>query len=276
MRRAAALSASLALGAGTAAAQVPILARGKTVDVLYDTRDTGHPTEAYVARLFVPAKARGTPTTPQPLLVFLHGVNASHVRFHWAGGKPDKPDIRIVVSELIERGVLPPMLVAAPSTVVSSETPVALWPGFDLDRLVERTIHGLRGAATVDLERIVVVAHSGAGCNPSGGLASAMATTTLPVRAFLSVDTCMAEADARAFAAAPPSAGLFVSYQTYTWDRPVARFSEVFAEVTRGSSAPRAVDELRPKDAPGAHDALVAMSLERWVPAALSASSPRR
>lgn len=263
----AALAASLPR---PAAAQVPILARGKTIDVVYDARDTGHPTEAYVARLFVPGKARGAPTVPRPLLVFLHGVNAAHVRFHWAGGKPDKPDIRIVVSELMERGALPPLVVAAPSSVVSSETPVALWPGFDLDRLVERAIVGLRGHASVDLSRVVVVGHSGAGCNPHGGLASAMATTTLDVRAFLSVDTCMTEDDARAFEAAPAGAALFVSYQTHTWDRPFARFSEVFDEVTRGRGGARAVDDLTPKEVAGAHAALVALSLERWVPGALA------
>lgn len=260
------VAASLALFGREASAQVPILGRGKTIDVVYDTRDTGHPTEAYTARYFLPKEARDKPTTPQPLLVFLHGVNVHHVKFHWAGGKPDKPDIRIVVAELVERGVIPPMIVAAPSTVVSCETPTVLWPGFDLDRLVERTIVSLRGHARIDLDRIIVVGHSGAGCNQTGGLASAMATTTLPIRAFLSVDTCMTELDARTFHEAPRGADLFVSYQTYTWDRPFSAFSEAFTAATEGRTSKREIEELKPREVPGAHNALVGLSLERWLP----------
>lgn len=267
--RAVCVAAAVTLSAADASAQIPILGRGKTIDVAYDTRDTGHPTEAYVARLFLARDARNKPTTPQPLLVFLHGVNGEHVKFHFAGGKPDKADIRIIVAELIEKGVIPPVILAAPSTVVSSETPVALWPGFDLDRLVERVIVSLRGQARVDLDRIVVVGHSGAGCNQKGGLASAMATTTLPIRAFLSVDTCMTEADAKTFGNAPPGTDLFVSYQTYTWDRPFAAFTDVFNEATRGRTSTRQVEELKPKDVPGAHDALVGLSLEKWLPGLL-------
>jgi len=236
MKRAGALlGLAFACAAVDAGAQIPAIGRGRTIDFVYDGSDVRHPTEAYVARLFLPGEVKKTPDVPRPLLVFLHGVNPDHVRFRFTGGKPDEPDLRLIVAELIEAGTIPPVIVAAPSSVVSSELPTTLWPDFDLDRFVERTARTLRGKATIDLDAVVVVGHSGAGCNPKGGLASALAGTSLPVRAALSIDTCMTVADARALGDAPPLSTAALAERI----RAAALDHAPTAQVPRTSAVPR-------------------------------------
>lgn len=269
MKRAGALL-GLALACATvdARAQIPAIGRGKTIDFVYDGSDVRHPTEAYVARLFLPGEVKKTPDVPRPLLVFLHGVNPDHVRFRFTGGKPDEPDLRLIVAEMVEAGTIPPVIVAAPSSVVSSELPTTLWPDFDLDRFVERTARTLRGKATIDLDAVIVVGHSGAGCNPKGGLASALAGTSLPVRAALSIDTCMTVADARALGDAPARTPIIVTWQPYTWGRPFDEFGAALREVA-GERA-LVLDELKPAATRNVHNALVEISLAKHLPGLLA------
>jgi pimeloyl-ACP methyl ester carboxylesterase len=259
-----------------AAAQLPLLAQGKTIDFVYDARDTRHFEEAYTARLFLPREARAAagpreaPLRPLPLVVFLHGVNPAHTRFRLVGGKPDEPDVRLVIGGMVRDGIIPPVILAAPTTVVSADIPVGLWPGFDLDRFVERTARALRGQAAIDLERVVVVGHSGGGCNTTGGLYTSLAGTSLRLRAVVAIDVCMAAQEARLLARAPASTDVLVTYQPLTWKRPFDEYRAAFAEAPTPPGALRLIEELSPPSGVHAHDAMVELTLRKHLAALLA------
>lgn len=266
-RRALALLAFFA--ASPASAQIPELARGRTIDVIDDEHDTRHFDEASTARLFVPREALGAREVARPLVVFLHGVNPDHTRFRFVGGKPEEPDVRIVIARLVARGVVPPLVLGAPTTIVACEIPVALWPSFDLDRFVERSVRALRPVAAIDLERVVVVGHSGAGCNATGGLMSAVAGTSLRLRGVLSIDTCMAETDARIASVVAPETDLIVTWQPLTWTRPFDAFSALVRAASEGAPGRRLLEEFRPPSHANAHNAMVELTLEKHLAAVL-------
>jgi pimeloyl-ACP methyl ester carboxylesterase len=256
--------------AGRASAQIPELARGKTVDVINDASDTRHFDEAWVGRMFVPREALGGQGSPKPLVVFLHGVNTDHTRFRFVGGKPEEPDLRIIVARLVERGAIPPLVLGAPTTTVACDLPITLWPSFDLDRFVERAVRALRPHAAIDLERVVVVGHSGAGCNATGGLMSAVAGTSLHLRGVLSVDTCMAESDAQLAAITPPGTDLIVTWQPLTWPRPFDLYASIFRAASGAATGRRLLEEFRPPVHAHAHNAMVELTLEKHLTAILA------
>lgn len=267
----AALCVALSLLASPASAEPP---RGKTVDFTYDASDTRHHDEAYAGRLFVPREARDNPAAPLPLVVFLHGVNRSKDVHRFMGGKHREPDLRAVASDMIARGQAPPFVLAAPSTVLAATVPLGMWPEFDLDRFVERSARTLRGSVTLDLDRVVVVAHSGGGCNPHGGLAQALLGSSLPLRAVVAIDTCMQLAEAEALSRGPDGTDVVVTWQPFTWKRPFAEYRDVFARATPRPSVRFVLDELYPDNNGRAHNAMVELTLRKHLGPLLRPRSP--
>jgi hypothetical protein len=272
VKRATVFAVAVVLSATAAHAQIPLLAAGKTIDFIYDARDTRHDREAYEGRLFLPEKARRSPDEPLPFVVFLHGVNVDHTRFRFAGGKPDEPDIRLVVASLVASGTIPPVVLGAPGATVSCEVPFSTWPDFDLDRFVERSIRVLAGHARIDLDRVVLVGHSGAGCNPKGGLDAAVASTTLHLRGVFAVDTCLN--DGPALAAADPTTDVIVTWQPLTWKRPFEEFSAGF-RAGSPEGAVRVLDEMTPPHAAQAHNAMVELTLAKYLRGVLEKTAGR-
>lgn len=249
---------------------------GSSHDYAYDGRDVGPPARAWLGRAFVHARAAADPKKPLPLLVFLHGLNTDRIKYRWMGGG-NEGDVRRIVAELIESGAVPPLLVAAPSTIVpeAAFNAVTSWPGFDLDHFVERTAEALHGIATIDRDRVIVAGHSGAGCNATGGIATA--ARAKHVRAVLAIDTCMLPAVAVPLARAHPTTDVIVSWQRMTWaKRPIADFQKRFAS-ERAAAPPatalRVLEELRPKE-PMPHDAMVPLVLRTWLPKLLAPAAP--
>ncbi|EYF06813.1 hypothetical protein [Chondromyces apiculatus] len=222
-------------------------------------------------------KLAASASRPLPVLVFLHGINAELIRYRWMGGGQEG-DVRRIVSELMESGRIPPVLVAAPSAIVPAATAVARtsWPHFDLARFLDLTTARLGRMATLDRERILVAGHSGGGCNASGGVVSA-ALASPPVHAALVIDGCMEPDFASAIARAPATTHVIVSWQTQSWARrPFGAFERAFRreEVLR-PAAPgvlRELEHLRPTE-PMPHDAMVPLVLQRWLPALLSSDA---
>ena len=266
------LALAMTVAASRSDAQIPELGRGKTIAVIDDEHDTRHFDEASTGRLFVPHEALGARDVARPLVVFLHGVNPDHTRFRFVGGKPDEPDVRIIIARLVARGVVPPLVLGAPTTIVACEIPVAMWPSFDLDRFVDRTVRALRPVASIDLDRVVVVGHSGAGCNATGGLMSAVAGTSLHLRGVMSIDTCMAESDARLASLVAPDTDLVVTWQPLTWTRPFDAFSAIVRASSEGVPARRLLEEFRPPTHTHAHNAMVELTLEKHLAAVLGTS----
>jgi hypothetical protein len=247
---------------------------GKDVHFDYDGKDVGKPLRAWLGRAFVHRLVAATPDEPRAVVVFLHGTNAQLIKYRWMGGGPEG-DVRRIVAGLIEAGQIPPTIVAGPSSIDPSAIVNARtsWPGFDLERFVARLATELQGTATVDRSRVVVVAHSGGGCNPKGGLATAVSGSLVPLGA-MSIDTCMDPEVATVLAGAPPETAVVVSWQTQGWTtRPFDDFLRVFRREVTKLAAPGALRELdhqRVRE-PMPHDAMVPLTLRKWLPKLLPA-----
>jgi hypothetical protein len=146
----------------------------------------------------------------------------------------------------------------------------ASWPSFDLDLFLDRTADRLGAAAVIDRGRVVVAAHSGAGCNIRGGLATASHAKGTPVLGAMSIDTCMLLDLAQSLAHLRPTTNVVVSWQSVSWpEREFAAFKSVFLKESKKAPANpgvlRELDFMEP-NVPGPHDALVGISLKKWLP----------
>jgi hypothetical protein len=248
---------------------------GASYDYDYDGHDTGHPERRWLGRAFVHKKAAALTRQALPVLVFLHGNNAEAIKYRWMGGGSEG-DIRRIVSEMIEAGQIPPMIVAAPSSVdpVTMTNAGLSWPGFDLDLFLDRTAERLGPAAVIDRGRVVVAAHSGGGCNIHGGLNTAMHAKGTPVLAGLSIDTCMMLDLAKELAHLPRATNVVVSWQAISWpEREFGAFKTVFLRESKKAPPDpgvlRELDFVQP-NVPSPHDALVGITLRKWLPRLLS------
>lgn len=195
---------------------------------------------------------------PLPLIVFLHGTNEAGQLHLWMGG--GKRDLRALASELITDRKAPPFVLAAPSQTRAAGVPRALWQGFDLPRFVSDVASATAGRVAIDRSRVVVLGHSGAGCNPTGGLAGAAANGS--IRALIvSVDPCLDAEMGGAFARRPSAVPLSVWWQSAVWARSPDRF---WAALTTKKPSER-VDRMTklPLTGADAHDAIVPLVLER-------------
>jgi hypothetical protein len=242
---------------------------GSTIDYEFTAAEAKKAEHAWTGRAFVHAKVPRD--APVPLLVFIHGLNVEKIKFRWIGGGQEG-DVRRIVSELIESGAIPPAVVAAPTSTDPKIMVNALttWPGFDLDVFLERTQRALGGAAKIDRARIVVAGHSGAGCNVKGGISTALRPKKAKVQAGLVIDVCMATDLARDLVKAPKDTHVVVSWQEISWaNRPTTDFRNVFKRELKND--PPAAGVLRELDlvqpnAPSPHDAMVALTLKKWLP----------
>ncbi len=251
------------LGATAAAGELP----GRTYDYHWDGKDRGHPERAWWGRAYLPNKAVGA-EEPLPLVVFLHGLNKTLIKHRWMGGGTEG-DVRAIVGAMVDDGRLPPLIVAAPSSIIESQVAKgASWNHFDLEHFLERTDERLDGLAKIDPSRVVVAGHSGAGCSEHGGLATAHRSRR-PVWALLAIDTCMAGAFAKTLTEkTAPNTHVIVGYQRLAWERPFAEFERLFQKGAQrhppADGVLRALDLQQPDAAP--HDATVGLTFERWLP----------
>jgi hypothetical protein len=252
---------------------------GTSYDYQYDGVDVGHKERAWLGRAFIHSSIATVPAKPAPILVFLHGMNTDLIKYRWMGGGQEG-DVRRMVAELMEEGSIQPMIVAAPSTIdrVTASNAVLLWPAFDLDNFLDQTAARLAGLATIDRSRVIVVGHSGAGCNIRGGLATALRAKTVPF-ADLVIDTCMATDFAKDLAHAPPATNVIVSWQSISWeDRLFDDFRHVFKRELKKATPPlegalRELDYQQPTQA-SPHDAMVGLTLRRWLPRLVPPPAP--
>ncbi|MBK8253844.1 MAG: hypothetical protein IPK82_14415 [Polyangiaceae bacterium] len=261
-------SASAKKGKGKKPTPPPPL-QGQTVDYAYDGKDVGHPERAWAGRAFVHTKAAVDPNKALPLFVFVHGINSEQIKYRWMGGG-NEGDVRRIVSDLIDSGQLPPVLVAAPSSVNPQNIMVATtsWMGFDLDHFVEKTAAALKGTATIDKTKIIVAGHSGGGCNVKGGIATAIGAKN--VHSALVIDTCMGTDLASHLAKAKKSLNVVVTWQALTWGkRPLTDFKKVFERDVKANPADtgilRTLELMTPKE-PMPHDAMVPLTLKKYLP----------
>jgi hypothetical protein len=164
-----------------------------------------------------------------PLVVFLHGMNPERDVHLWMGGGPG--NLRDHVDAWVKKGEVAPLVIAAPTHTRYALAANVMWPDFDLDAFVDATEAALAGRAHVDRDRIVLVGHSGAGCNAQGGLLSAEVLGSATERgkgpaarsrllAVVAIDTCLDEDVMPGFQELAKSTRLYFYWQP-AWARPV-------------------------------------------------------
>lgn len=204
--------------------------------------------------VYVPADI-ATPAT-LPLVVFLHGTNPTGALHLWMGGG-NAPDLRTTVDgwKAPDRPV--GFLLAAPSQTAAAKNGANLWPSFDLATFVADVQGALPSVVDVDPSRVVVLAHSGAGCNGAGGLAHVVRAGKPFAAAAL--DTCFDDVLGAALRDAA-SGGVTIAayYQTHIWPRPIDLFTVTVAD------SPVSIHRLDP---PGSnpHDDLVPVAMQQFL-----------
>lgn len=175
---------------------------------------------AYVSDLVDPAGE-------VPLVIFLHGINPGGPTHLWMGG--GERDLRAVVASLVERVAIAPVIVAAPSQTRNASSGRALWEGFDLEAFTRAVQQALGERASIDAGRVILIAHSGGGCNADGGLLGvASQRPSAPPLALLAIDTCMDEESGAALGRASPFTSVGVFWQTESWPRDQLAFRDGF------------------------------------------------
>lgn len=256
----AAFGLALASSASASAA-----APGTTLDLSPDASEHDRMVRTWKGRAYLHPAVLAEAHTPRPLVVFMHGLNTDKIPFRWMGAAPD-PDVREMIASLIAQAQIEPSILVAPTTTYECEMPRSMWPAFDLDRFMALALRSLEGKATVDRRRVILVGHSGAGCNTAGGMVAAL-RSTVPLRAVLVIDTCMDVAAAPLLALAPPSTDIVVAWQPLGWKRPVEEFEHVFLETSasRFSKGIRKVQRID-LNVVHAHNLIVSVALGRWLP----------
>lgn len=173
-----------------------------------------------------------TTRDPAALVVFLHGVNEAGPLHRGLGA--GTYDVRAVIDDLIGSGAIEAPILAGPSQTRDAWTGSKLWADFDLAAFVDATEKATGGK--IDRGRVILVGHSGAGCNASGGMLSPM--TKLKPMAFVALDTCMDERFGKLWAAAANIAPVHIAYQDLIWPREVAAFkTAIDLALAKGRSA---------------------------------------
>lgn len=200
-----------------------------------------------------------SPTEAVPLVVFLHGTNPSSEPHMWLGG--GGKDLRPLVKRLIDGGQVKPFVLAAPSHTKNAGLAATVWRGFDLKSFVDDVVRATDGQVKVDRTRIVLAGHSGAGCNPSGGLASDFWSAGVPLPlALVSIDPCLDRKMGASFARRPTEVPLLLWWQPAIWVRHPAKFEAALAQ---GKPEQR-IDRVRQLPPMGAnpHEAILPVAFE--------------
>jgi hypothetical protein len=195
-----------------------------------------------------------------PLVVFLHGTNPKGDLHLWLGG--GGRDLRPAAERLYRSPKLQPFVLAGPSQTRAASHGTSLWQSFDLSAFVEDVARALDGKATIDRSAVVFFGHSGAGCNPLGGLASDFWSkgSVLP-RALLAVDPCLDAQMGAAFARRPAVVPIWVMWQSSMWPRQPTAFRKALQQ-GRPEGRVDQLEELR-VGGTNAHDTILPVALER-------------
>jgi hypothetical protein len=193
-----------------------------------------------------------------PVVVLLHGMNADELMHPWFG--PPYGDLRPVLESLVTAGKVAPLVIAAPTHTRYATGASVMWPRFDLDGFLDATQAALGDTATLDRARVVVVGHSGAGCNRSGGILAPSIVRAKPL-ALVDVDGCLDTAIGSALARASEAMPVYFYWQ-HTWPRPIASLE---------SACPACkIEEISDLPSrPSPHDAILPEALRRVLPALL-------
>ncbi len=194
-----------------------------------------------------------------PVVVFLHGTNPASETHVWFGG--GGKDLRPLAKRLIASGQVKPFVLAAPSQTKNAGLAATVWQGFDLNAFVDDVVRATEGHVTIDRSQVVLAGHSGAGCNPRGGLAADYWSAGVPLPlALVSIDPCLDRKMGGAFARRPTEVPLLLWWQPAIWVRQPHKFE---AALSQGKPEQR-IDRVRelPPIGPNPHEAILPVAFE--------------
>ena len=158
------------------------------------------------------------PEASVPLVVFLHGTNASGDLHRWLGG--GEGDLRPLATRLMNKGKVRPFVLAGPSQTKAASLARTLWADFDLHAFVEDVARATADVVQIDRRQVVFAGHSGAGCNPTGGLATDFWTDARQAPfAIVPIDPCLDAEMGKALARRPSTVPVLVWWQSAIWSR---------------------------------------------------------
>ena len=255
------LSAAFVLTASSARADFHVAFPYRDAEFLY-------PGESEGGMVYVPDGASAN--EPIPIVVLLHGVNVDKGLHMWLGGRGE-PDLTPIIEQMVASGASRPFILAAPSQTKGAMSGRHMWADFDLDDFVRVTDERLVGHARSDHDAVIVLGHSGGGCNPDGGLLRvARAPGLIVPRALLAIDTCMDEESGAALGEAPSSAHVLVRWQSEIWPRPLDRFRVAFRDAAADSGqTPPFIELVNGLDEP-VHETILVETFRTMIPALIA------
>jgi hypothetical protein len=210
---------------------------------------------------------------PVPLVVYLHGLNDFGPVHYWYGLYNN--DLRSVADAIVAMGEVRPFVLAAPSQTRDASNPWRMWDGFDLDAFVDATEAALPEGIEIDRDAVIVVGHSGAGCNLTGGLLATLSPTlrTVPA-AWLAVDTCFDSTIGRRLGAAPAGTSVWAYYQPNTWTRDFDAFRAAFVDELGREPGREGHFSLETKLGPDPHNTILERAMRDALPKLLPKETP--
>lgn len=192
---------------------------GTTITFPYQQKRFLHARNPNGALAYVP---QGTPAgATLPIVVFLHGMNADGQVHPWFG--PPYGDLRKVVEPLVSSGKVQPFILAAPTHTRQANAAAVMWPAFDLEDFVDATEIALDGVAHVDRSQLFVIATSGGGCNPNGGILGPGVRNAMP-NVVVAIDTCVDDRVIPEFVTLAEATDLRIYWQR-GWPRPISELA---------------------------------------------------
>lgn len=210
-----------------ARAQEASIIEGESVAFRFDQKRYVYSRQAAGSLAYVPANVDAGATVP--VVVFFHGLNPDEKLHPELDGSAF--DLRRAVDALVRDGKVAPFVLAAPTHSRLATGTRAMWHDFDLDRFLTTTQEALGTRARIDRSRVVLVGHSGGGCNPAAGILA----PNVAVHSILAVDTCLdTEVSQRLLSLAQRTEVRFF-YQR-GWKRPFEAFEEGCREAAHCSA----------------------------------------
>jgi hypothetical protein len=212
-----------------------------------------------------------------PLLILVHGITGDLQPYHWLRVDPLGPyDARVFVGDLVDEGLVAPLVVATPSQTRGADTPENMFLGLDFDDFVDAVDRALAPFQKVDRARIVVVGHSASACYSGASSFASLEAKSFHPYALIAVEGCMSGGMGELLAETHGARHVIVSYEPEDWERPIAEFYEGWKTGLERApiGAMRVLDKWSLPVA-SAHLDIVEASLRRWLPRLLPARSMR-